>query len=612
MTLNQRDLAMFRKLGIGPELLTQAGVERVSDLEARDTYGTNGYGDRAGLVFPYFDPVDGQRRTARLRRDNPEIEDGKPKNKYISAYGDRRHLYFVPGCSNLLDDHAVPIVLVEAEKSALALTAWAERSGRKIIPVAMGGCWGWRGRVGKVENPNGERVDETGPLPDLQHCAGHVTYILLDANCATNTKVQYARRALEARLRKMGVDVRTLNLPGGDGVNGPDDFIAVCGDEALSELFESTAPNQPMAISQARVDMPDTVLDGRLGGICQQRLSRFPRAYAWPSLLTAAGVLIPRINRPLRTNLYTCLVGAPGSGKTDTFTTACKTLGIWQDDRLLRAKFGSAEGLMERLQDVKPGASRLIAPDELSHLLSKAAIDRSSFPSVLNTAFYDDQHSGGTKGKSFSFDCRLSLAGGVVEELFGDSFGMATTGGLYDRFIFGLCPQPYQFFWRPFEGDSEQINPVPADVSPDVWEVRDQWLMDGMNKRVAENALRVAYICACVDGRPSLRACELDPALAFARYQTRVRRLLAPNPGENPDARCAIAIRNWLTEHAAAGRSIRRRDLDRGISSFRYGPGVFNRCLNNLQFNKEIDISQDGKTVTLLGDLEGIASDAVT
>jgi hypothetical protein len=306
------------------------------------------------------------------------------------------------------------------------------------------------------------------------------------------------------------------------------------------------------------------------------------------------------------------LVGATGSGKTDTFTTACKTLGMWQDNRLLKAKFGSAEGLMERLQDVEPGASRLIAPDELAHLLTKAAIDRSSFPSVLNTAFYDDQHSGGTKGKSFSFDCRLSLAGGVVEELFGDSFGMATVGGLYDRFIFGLCPQPYQFLWRPFEGDSERINPVPVDVSRDVWEVRDQWLMDGMHERVAENALRVAYICACVDGRPSLRACELDSALAFANYQTRVRRLLAPNPGENPDARCAIAIRNWLTEHAAAGRPIRRRDLDRGISSFRYGPGVFSRCLKNLVFNNEIDMGPGDKTVTLLGDSEGIGSDVVT
>src|SRR6185312_13264172 len=100
----------------------------------------------------------------------------------------------------------------------------------------------------------------------------------------------------------------------------------------------------------------------------------------------------------------------------------------------------SAEGLVEKLQDAEPGAIRLVFVDELAHLLAKAAIERSSFPYILNTAYYEDQQSGGTKGKLFSVDCRLSLSGGVVEQLFGDSFGMATTGGLYDRFIFGLCP----------------------------------------------------------------------------------------------------------------------------------------------------------------------------
>ncbi len=111
--------------------------------------------DMSGIVFPYFDPVTSQRVTARLRRDNPEIEDGKAKNKYISAYADRRHLYFVPGSGDLLRDTAVPIVLVEAEKSALALTAWAERAGRKQLAVGLGGCWGFKGRIGKAPTPNG-------------------------------------------------------------------------------------------------------------------------------------------------------------------------------------------------------------------------------------------------------------------------------------------------------------------------------------------------------------------------------------------------------------------------------------------------------------------------
>lgn len=39
------------------------------------------------VVFPYWDPRTGRRTTARLRRDHPEIENGKPRNKYITAYG---------------------------------------------------------------------------------------------------------------------------------------------------------------------------------------------------------------------------------------------------------------------------------------------------------------------------------------------------------------------------------------------------------------------------------------------------------------------------------------------------------------------------------------------
>ena len=206
--LTPADLATFSHLGITADLLNQARIERVTDRAAREEYGIVGYGDMSGVVFPYLDPLNGHRWSARARRDNPEMEGGKPRNKYISAYGDRRHLYFPPGSAELMHDPAVPIVLVEAEKSALALVTWAARMGRKLLPVAMGGCWGWRGRIGKVENSNGERVDEVGPIADLRWASnGRKTYVLFDANASTNPKVQQARAALVRELRKQGADV---------------------------------------------------------------------------------------------------------------------------------------------------------------------------------------------------------------------------------------------------------------------------------------------------------------------------------------------------------------------------------------------------------------------
>jgi hypothetical protein len=241
-TLTQADLDNFAKLSIPAELLEQAGIVRVTDRQARDTYGIKGGGDMAGIAFPYFDPGtmgNGRRRHyVRIRRDHPEIEDGKEKKKYVAPYDDRKHLYFPP-TPNLFADTSIPIILVEAEKGVLSLTAWSERTKMKILPLGMGGCWGWRGQIGIKETATGERVPETGPIQDLNICReGRLTYVLLDANCATNPSVQAARRDLVRQLRKQGTDVRILDLPAEEGVNGPDDFIAVKGDQAMLAVLE--------------------------------------------------------------------------------------------------------------------------------------------------------------------------------------------------------------------------------------------------------------------------------------------------------------------------------------------------------------------------------------
>src|SRR5437879_3619461 len=164
MNLRPSDIAMFGKLRVPPELLERAGIVRVTDREAREHYGIRGSGDMSGIAFQYFEPStmsNGRRRWyVRIRRDHPEIEDGKQKKKYVAPYGDRKHLYFPPTPESFADVN-VPIVLVEAEKSALALTALAKRTGKKMLPLAMGGCWGWRGQVGIKITATGKRVPES-------------------------------------------------------------------------------------------------------------------------------------------------------------------------------------------------------------------------------------------------------------------------------------------------------------------------------------------------------------------------------------------------------------------------------------------------------------------
>lgn len=234
-SLRESDFAAFAKLGIPLSLLLRAGVERVTDAVARSVFGIVGPASRnmAGVVFPYYSRVTGRRVTARVRRDNPEIEDGKPKNRYISAWGDGRHLYFPPGAAENLKGPDTIIVLVESEKGALALTSWAERNGVKLVALALGGCWGWRGVVGKTIGSDGSRADVTGPLPDLDVCNGRKVFVCLDANVATNPKVRQAEKALVTLLAERGCEVRICRVPHLDNVNGPDDLIALHGDEAM-------------------------------------------------------------------------------------------------------------------------------------------------------------------------------------------------------------------------------------------------------------------------------------------------------------------------------------------------------------------------------------------
>jgi hypothetical protein len=130
-----------------------------------------------------------------------------------------------------------------------------------------------------------------------------------------------------------------------------------------------------------RPDMPDAVLDGRLGEIYQRRLSNFPLAYGWGSFLTAVGVLVNRQAAKVRTNLFWCPVGPKGTSKSTAMEYSFKVAGV-EAPVLMQGMFGSAEGLVDALTDGRSDHC-LLAVDELSPLLAKAAIDRSSFPTVF-------------------------------------------------------------------------------------------------------------------------------------------------------------------------------------------------------------------------------------
>lgn len=245
--LTSADRERHTALGIDGALLDRAGVRRVDDTEARAVLGLNGKaGDHSGIEYPYLDPQRPTWRwTSRVRLDHPPLKpDGTPDRKYLAPYGDRRHLYFPPGADALLRDVTVPVVFVEAEKSALALTSAAQRADRRLLVIALGGCWNWRGRIGTDTDAAGKRVDTKGPLPDFDTVtlAQRPTIILFDAR--PNASVQSSRRQFAQFLTGRGATVQHAHLPDDDRrVNGPDDLIAVHGDAALWRVLDAAVPH---------------------------------------------------------------------------------------------------------------------------------------------------------------------------------------------------------------------------------------------------------------------------------------------------------------------------------------------------------------------------------
>jgi len=335
-------------------------------------------------------------------------------------------------------------------------------------------------------------------------------------------------------------------------------------------------------------EFPEAALCGRLGEICERERESVPLSYLWPAIVTVASAMIPP-SPNIRVNLYTALVGAPGTGKSETIKRACQFLGI-SEPPLLKMNCGSAEALAREVAGIG-GQPRLLSPDELGHLLEKAHIENAAFPFILSRAYYDtDFKLRMARAAEANFDCRLSLIGGVVRDRFQDLFNKATTGGFYDRFIFGSCPDDYIFDYFPPNGtshfDPSLCTPVAVDRS--VWAEKSRWVRDRkVPSRSAEIALRVATVCASCDGRAILTASDLGPALEFAQYQEKVRNFLRPNPGENFEARLTHKFLEYLER--AGGRWVSRSEILHDTHAYDLGPSTADRALTNLEHNGDIE-----------------------
>jgi hypothetical protein len=373
---------------------------------------------------------------------------------------------------------------------------------------------------------------------------------------------------------------------------------------AQIEVTEIVAPVQKV---EERLDIPRAVLSGRLGEMCEREmLDDFPVSYGWPSLITAASVLVPE--QPATAsgenlhNLYTALVGPVNCGKSQAIEWALQLLRIKDDvKRYNEVKPGSAERLlryMNRLAaDGGLGPRVLMSLDEWKFFFDKAAIENSIFPTLLTTGFYRrnttilDSH-----GHPLTVPAAFSWIGGIVTESYDDCLSQVTSLGLHDRLLQGINPSNYSGFnYRPFEGQMipADFEPQPVQIDKSVWECLKAW--KGTNPqatREAEIARRVAEICASFDGAPILYGKDLGPHLILADEQRKLRAILKPNIGETPDAQCAIKVENYLQAHGPACEWLDFRAMMKAIHYEKYGPNVFKRTIEGLVHLKIVELGE--------------------
>ncbi|MFZ0641088.1 MAG: DUF3854 domain-containing protein [Candidatus Acidiferrales bacterium] len=231
-------------------MLEVAGIQSVTDAEAREILGLHGHhgSDLGGILIPYRHPLAGGRVGARIRLDHA-LPDG---GKYISEPGCRQ-LFFPPFPKEWLTNTSINVVFVESEKAALALLALANRSGRELISVALGGCWGWLRTTGNQSLPDGGHELVTGPSPSLELIIfqDRIVVIVFDSNAATNPKVRKARLRFAQELAWRGSQIWIGQVPDEPGINGPDDLIAFSGDEAALGILDAARLFALCAIAEA-------------------------------------------------------------------------------------------------------------------------------------------------------------------------------------------------------------------------------------------------------------------------------------------------------------------------------------------------------------------------
>ena len=226
----------------------QQFLRRVNAIDGSAAIGRNGAGDFSGMLIPNVWPGTDYIREYRLRRDHPDLENGKAVRRYMAPPGRGNLLYFPVGTDPAwLADRQLPLVITEGEFKTIALALAAQHARQagtpRFLASGLSGVWNWRGTVAKTFDAEGHRIDVKGPIPDLERIVwdDRRVLILFDTDLEDNEQVRIARFMLTKELRSRAAQVSWFGWPADrpPQAKGIDDLLAAIGPEPVLRLIES-------------------------------------------------------------------------------------------------------------------------------------------------------------------------------------------------------------------------------------------------------------------------------------------------------------------------------------------------------------------------------------
>ncbi len=219
--------AYLAERGVPLDTAVKAGLRCVGSDEGADRLGTAA---PAGLLIPYSTPDP----YVRLRSCAAAILAGTPK--FLAPKGRAVELYIPPSADLSSPEQ---IVVTEGPVKALALNSAG------FFAVGLGGV--------DTTLVQGTAEPTLAPTWDTVQVRGRRVVVLFDAGRRLNPRVARAEARLVIALERAGADVVVAELPlrGGAHDQGPDDFLAAQGLDALRPVIEAARVADPVVLAGA-------------------------------------------------------------------------------------------------------------------------------------------------------------------------------------------------------------------------------------------------------------------------------------------------------------------------------------------------------------------------